>query len=291
MTGQDEIREYLDENGKKYTREALRAALLSAGHAEADVDAALADWTAAREAAQGFPEDRAQFRRWSGWFHLGALVAMVLVIVALKGVGQGGSIAIGTVVLAIALLVGWWLSSLIGRALLPRTGLLVALIVPLVSALILGGSCIGLMNAAIATPPRSGTVTLEITSPQTFSGSAPASCYTYGTGGAVQASGAISQVGSQSLGEIDGMTVTVSIGPFEPDGGAFYLTVDLTNQQPDGYRTYAVAADTQLDVQASSDNASGEVTFSNLSVSPGMNPTGESFDPLSGTVSWTCNVN
>jgi hypothetical protein len=275
MTEHDEIRQYLDANSSKYTREALRAALLSAGHAEADVDAALTEWSAAREAAHGSPADRATFRRWALGFHLAALVVMVLVVIALKGAGQGGTIFLGAAVLVIALLIGWWLSSLIGRALLPRTGVIVALLVPLISALILGGTCIGLMNAAIPTPPLSGGVTLAITSPQAFSGTGAASCYTYGTG-------TVSQVNSQPLGEMDGMTVTASIGS-PSDGTSVFLSIEFTSEQAGGYRLYTNNVDTDLQIDASSDGMSGQVTFANLAAEPGSEG-----EPLTGVLNWNC---
>jgi hypothetical protein len=280
MTQPDGIRRYLDENGSTYTTESMRKSLLDAGYAEADVDAALVEWRAARSGSEA---DQRTFRRWAVWLHLGALVTMVLVIVYLKGTDNSGSLLLGAAVLGVALLIGWWLSSLIGRSLLPRTGVTVALIVPLISALLLGGSCIGIMNAMIGTPPLHGTVDLEISSPEGFSASAPASCYTYG-------SGLVSSVVSDPLGEIDGMMVTVSINS-APDETAFSLIIEMTNSQPEGYRGYSNTADTDLQVEASSDGSSGHASFSNLKVSDGMNPTGETFEPLSGEVSWTCEEN
>jgi hypothetical protein len=280
MTQPDGIRRYLDDNGSTYTTEAIRKSLLEAGYAEADVNAALVEWRAARSGSEA---DQHTFRRWAVWFHLGALVVMVLVIVVLKGTDNSGSLLLGAAVLGVALLIGWWLSSLVGGALLPRTGVTVALIAPLISALVLGGTCIGLMNAIIGTPPLHGTADLEISSPEAFSGSAPASCYTYG-------SGFVSTVVSDPLGEIDGMTVTVSINP-TPDEVAFTLYVELTNAEAGGYRGYSNTADTDLQVEASSNGANGHAWFSNLQVSDGMNPTGETFEPLAGEVSWTCEEN
>ena len=67
--------------------------------------------------------------------------------------------------------VAHWLgsiSSLIGRALLPRAGVIVALIVPAISALVLGGTCFALLNTAVGTPPARGLSSLEILAPQAF---------------------------------------------------------------------------------------------------------------------------
>lgn len=277
MTQPDGIRRYLDENGATYTTEAMRKSLLEAGYAEADINAALAEWSAAREAKHASPEDQARFRRWALWFHLGALALMVLVVILLKGAGQGGVILLGAGILAVALLIGWYASSVVGRALLPRTGVVVALVVPLASALILGGTCIGLMNGVIPTPPLSGTVNLEISGPEAFSGSASADCYVYDN--------ETESLYSQPLGEIDGMTVTASL--FNPtDALLVSLTIELTNEQPGGFRVYSNKVDTDIQVVASSDGMSGEVSFTNMTADPDSEG-----EPLSGVVSWTCDGN
>lgn len=63
------------------------------------------------------------------WILLGATSASYAVFVA--------------IVLGIALLIGLGISGLIGRALLVR-GMAIALVVPLISALLLGGTCMAM---------------------------------------------------------------------------------------------------------------------------------------------------
>lgn len=138
-----ELDSYLREHGGRYTTEALRARLIAAGHDAADVDAALQETEAARVPLLS---DRRAFGRWALWLHVGALVGTIALVVVLNGMQALGLALIAAVVLALFLGLGWAVSSLVGRALLPRTGLLVALIFPLISALGLGGWCLSIMG-------------------------------------------------------------------------------------------------------------------------------------------------
>jgi type IV secretory pathway VirB2 component (pilin) len=199
-----EIKAYLDEHGATYTPEALRRALVDAGHDPATVDLALREWQANRAGSDHSKEDRRTFGRWAFALHLGALVAMFALVVLLKGTTAIGLAVIAAVVLGIALLIGWAISSLIGRALLPRVGLVIALVVPLISALALSGTCVALMNASIPTPPRNGSLHLQILPPRTFDRTGMAACYLREGGGGVE-------VNSQELGTLDGKGVGVNL--------------------------------------------------------------------------------
>ena len=170
------IKRYLDEHGATYTPEALRKGLLDAGYDPAEVDAALAEWTAAGGAGGRGAQARLTFGRWALWLHAAALVAVFVLLIALKGPAAIGTALLGCAVLAVALVIGWAISSMIGRALLPATGSLVALIVPALSALLLGGTCFALLSSAIGIPPRQGTVNLEIEAARAFQGSGSANC-------------------------------------------------------------------------------------------------------------------
>jgi hypothetical protein len=138
-----EIEAYLREHGARYTTEALRSRLVAAGHDPGEVDAALQETEVARAPLLS---DRQTFGRLALWLHVGALVVVVVLVVIINGVQALGLALIAAVVLALFLALGWAVSSLIGRALLPHTGLVVALIVPVVSALALGGWCLSIMG-------------------------------------------------------------------------------------------------------------------------------------------------
>jgi hypothetical protein len=200
-----EIQRYIDEHGATYTPQALRKGLVEAGHDPAAVDAALRAWAEAH-AGRGAPDGGRTFGRWAVRLHLAALAATFLLLIAIKGVGVAGTALIGVAVLAVALLIGWAISSRIGRALLPRTGVVVALIAPAISALLLGGTCFGLLNVAIPTPPRQGSVHLQIDAPLAFDRSGSASCYVQGTGSVL--------INSAELGTLDGRIVITQVNVF-----------------------------------------------------------------------------
>lgn len=156
----DEIRHYLDEHGTTYTPDALRGGLLTAGFDAAEVDAALQEWTSERARAAGGKDDRRNFGKWSLLIYLGALVVVFALTVLLNGTETGLAI-IGAVVLGFFLLVAWGASTLLGHLLVPRVGLGFALLVPLVFALGLGGTCLAIMDGMTPTPPTPGTVELR----------------------------------------------------------------------------------------------------------------------------------
>lgn len=278
------IRRYLDEHGATYTPEALRKGLLDAGYDPAEVDAALSGWSPAARSPDA--QARQTFGKWALWLHVGALVAVFVLLVALKGTTAIGSALFGCAVLGVFLVIGWAISSLIGRALLPGTGAVVALIVPAISAIVLGGSCFALLSSAIGTPPRDGTVHLEISEGLTFDGSGTAACYV--------ADGSV-QVNTQDLGAIDGRNVVAYIswypegdpGTAAPAGGTqIFISLDHTSES-DPMRAWSMSPDTQVVVDASPDGRVGTAEFQDLAPEV-ENPTDPAPEPISGTVSWDC---
>ena len=283
-----DIKRYLDEHGATYTREALRKGLLDAGYDPAEVDAALSGWNAAEA---GGPEAQARqtFGRWALWLHVGALVAVFVLLVALKGTSAIGLALLGCAVLAVAMLIGWAISSLIGRALLPGAGVIVALVVPAISAFVLAGTCFALISSSIGTAPRPGTVDLEILAPRAFDGSGSASCY-----GDPAIPGV--EVNSQPLGTLDSKNVIVSVSWYrndpnnpEPAGSADVRIYFEGIGEGQVAESFGVIFSTVLDVDAASDDLSGTITFEGLA----SEPTGEPGQPatpefISGSVSWTC---
>lgn len=287
-----EIKRYLDEHGATYTPEALRQGLLDAGYDAAEIDAALGAWQAERVAAQPDAEDRRTFGRWALWLHVGALVAMVVLLVVLRGPTAIGLALIAAVVLGIALLIGWVISSSIGRVLLPRTGPMIALIVPAISAIALGGSCFALMYGSIQPPPTVGTVQLEILAPRTFEGSGTASCYIgEGPRGI--------QVTSEALGTLDGRTVNTYISWYSNDPNipspaeSTTLSIILNPRTETGsVESFGTIFSTRLEVDVAADGLTGSVQFEGLAAEPGEAPEGAtpsaSPETISGSVSWTC---
>jgi hypothetical protein len=281
-----DIKRYLDEHGATYTPDALRKGLLEAGYEPAAIDAAIREWQARRINGSTTSDDRRRFGRGAVWLHLGALVATFVLLVLLKGTDAIGTVLLGVGVLAVAMLIGWAISSMIGRALLPGAGTTIALIAPAISAFALGGTCFALLNSTISAPPRAGTIDLEISAGLTFDGSGAADCY-LGEGNV--------QVTSHELGALEGRTVFAYI-TWYPEGdpgkpgpvGGTQVSISLnSSSETDRPQSWSMSPDTQMVVDASAAGLSGTAEFDNLA--PELeNPTDPVREPISGSVSWTC---
>lgn len=288
-----EIKRYLDEHAATYTPEALRKGLLDAGYDPAEVDAEVQAWQAERAGPQPDAEGRRTFGRWAIGLHAAAVVAVFVLLVALKGTDAIGLALLGCAVLSVALLIGWAISSFIGRMLLPGTGAVVALIVPAISALALGGSCFALISSAIGTPPRDGTVHLEILAPRPFEGDGSAFCY-------VASGSAGVDVNSQELGTLDGKTVSIYLSWYPTDSGvprpaeSASLSIILNpTSETDAPESYTTIFSTQFEVDAAEDSLSGTILFEGLVQerleAPEVHtPPPTNLDPISGSVSWAC---
>lgn len=278
-----EIERYLDEHGATYTPEALRKGLLEAGHDPDVIDSAIREWQARRTGGIG-SDDVRTFGRWAILLHLGALVATFVVLLFLKGVGQAGVLLVGVGVLAVAMLIGWAISSMIGRALLGG-GTTIALIVPAISALLLGGSCFAMLNSVISAPPREGTLALEVSVPFSFDGSGAADCYV--------GDGTV-QVNSQDLGTLEGRAVSAYVSWYPDDPGApgpaggTQISISLgPNAERDMPVSWSMSPDTQLVVEASADGLIGTAEFEDLAPESEF-PSSTDPEPISGSVTWTC---
>ena len=143
-----EIETYLREYGDKYTTAALRSQLIEAGHTPEEVDAALSEWSSARAGPADSQELRGRFWRWAWGLHVAAWALLAIWLFTLPEQelrGVGGAVIV-LVFLAITLPIGLGISGRIGRSMVNRTGLAVALIVPAVSAILLAGACFGLLG-------------------------------------------------------------------------------------------------------------------------------------------------
>lgn len=141
-----EIEAYLQSNGARYTTKALRQQLIHAGHDAAEVDAALQETEAAR--APQFAVTRALRSRFWRWVFLLNAVTLALVVAWVSVRGNGTWAVAVAVILGIFLLLGLGIAGLIGRAFLGR-GLAVALIAPIIFAIVLGGICAAGMSGPV----------------------------------------------------------------------------------------------------------------------------------------------
>jgi hypothetical protein len=141
-----EIEAYLRKNGAKYTTKALRLQLHRAGYDPAEVDGALQETEVAR-ASQLAETQLLRTRFWTSAL-LVNVVALALVIAWVAIRGNGGFVPLVAVILGIFLLIGMGISGLIGRAFLKR-GMGVALIAPIIFAVVLGGTCAAVMSGRV----------------------------------------------------------------------------------------------------------------------------------------------
>jgi hypothetical protein len=139
-----EIKSYLDAHGDD-PRPAIRQALLAEGHSPEELDDAFAEWDRSTVSADPVAR-RATFDRLAAIFHLVGLgwVAYWLLILPDK-IAEGRALT-ALLVVGMALVVAWLISTFIGRWLLPRTGLAVALIVPALTALVVTFGMFNLMG-------------------------------------------------------------------------------------------------------------------------------------------------
>jgi hypothetical protein len=294
-----EIKRYLDENGARYTSEALRNALLQVGHDPAEVDAALQEWQSEHTGAFVGEETRRRFRRWTIWLHLGALIVVFVLLVILSGAQPSGitNAALVTGILGVVLLVGWYISWLIGRSLLPRTGIAIALIIPLISAIGLGGSCLALVGGIspgpASQPGTAGSMKLHLEPPVSFDGAGGATCYgKQGVAG--------SSVSAGELGTLDGAIVSVTVevlpGGAAPDaalpsgnGQTVNVAITLFGGTKDApSRGWFIGPETQISTDIAADGLSGNVIFKDLMPAETGDPNAPVGQPISGSVSWSC---
>jgi len=197
------------------------------------------------------------------------------------------------VVLGIVMLLGLGISGTIGSAFLPGRGLLFALAVPVVVALILGGTCFAVMQ------PRSGTgmepstrypgsMTLRIDAPVAFTGSGPATCETLTD---------LFSVTANDLGSMGDLPVNVSInGTGSPlvqaSDGSRTAVVNIGFVDKAAGFAYAFGNESLKDglQMEPTEGASGAITFHGLAqFVTGASPL-EGQDAISGTVTWICDL-
>jgi len=281
------IADYIARNQGRYTREAIRQQLIDAGHDPADIDATWAildtpdpDETAV--AGEGF---------WPRFFLflVGLNVAVFLVVALTTGMfvnlaGGGGALAgIFAVALGIGALIAWGIVAAVGPAKLGRTtAIVIGAVIPVVFALLIGGSCFALASAIGPPPPPpiTGEMELEITEPFTLQASGLANCQP-------SAENIGYSVYADRLGQIDGNPVYVVVDSYDEAPGRRSTNVSISAQSNDAEpRSWFSTPETSLEADAAADGLSGTVTFEGLS--PGEQFPGRPSDTLSGTIRWSC---
>jgi len=290
------IADFIRDNRQRYTREAIRQQLIEAGHDPVEIEAT---W-AALDAPD--PDATAGEGFWGRfWLFLAGLnIGVFLLVFLLTGMWNSSVLA---VVFAIALIIGalmaWGTVAATGPAKLGRTtALVIGGVIPLVFALLIGGSCYALAGAIPPPPPpaASGVMELHIDPPLSFDGSGRATCQPYSGGDGFSIFG-------ESLGLVDGRMLTASFESFgtavEPEGGPapapapgsnanvnLYVSLHPT-AEVDPPRDWFIIPESQVEIDAASDVFSGTVIFDGLGTPPDAGA-GDPGDLISGTLSWTC---
>ena len=276
------IDDYIRENDAQYTRAAIREQLIAAGHDPGAVEEALERLMAgpAPVATKG-----RRFWLWVLGLHVAPLAIIGLWALAIGSLAANlGLLAI----LAVVLLIGVGISGLVSGGAREGRGLAIALVLPAVSALLIGGSCLALTGSyLLREPPRTGVLKVHIDDPLSFDGSGTAMCQNFGgaNGFTVWATG----VGTLS-GRIVGVSLSGVPGAVASSqaAGASSLSVDLTpNSGTERPTSYSTIFSTRIELEASRDGRSGTMRFEGLEPGVGEEPR-PSAEPISGTITWTC---
>lgn len=285
------IADFIARNHGKYTQEAIRQQLIEAGHDPADIDATWAalftpDPDETSVAGEGF---------WPRFFLflVGLNVAVFLVVASSTGMlenlgGGGGALAgIFAVALGVGALIAWGIVAAVGPAKLGRTtAIIIGAVIPLVFAILVGGSCFALASAIGPPPPPPVNGELEITidGPTSFQASGPATCQP------TRDSIGFSVYGSD-IGQLDGAPLYVGVDAYEESPGDLITSVSMQalGATETEYREWFTSPETEVTADVSADGLSGTVTFSRLTEGfPEGPPPGAAADALSGTIRWSC---
>jgi hypothetical protein len=292
------IADYIRQHRYRYTRDAIRQRLAEAGYEPPDIDAT---WAAleAETSDSGTAGSPRFWRYFWGWVAATYLLAFVVVVIATGLLTRGGmtfAALVYAVALGIALLAAWGIVAATRPAQRSRgTALAIGGVIPLVFALLVGGSCYGLIGTP-PTPPRSGLMELHLEPPHAFEGSGAAICQ------AVTGGGTGFGARAENLGMLGGSQVSASIDAFggvpkAPDAplpsGPFdqvsvYITlVPVSGNEPEAAYSNFAGSGLELDVSAA--GLVGTVTFRELSPQPvGANGEPAGQDSVSGSISWHC---
>jgi hypothetical protein len=288
-----EIQSYLEEHGARYTPEALRQALLDGGFEPAEVEAALREWDARAVQAGVRTDDRRRLWVFTVGVHVAVLLAIGALSLAIGSWAELGGLAIG--ILAVVLAVGVGLSGAVGRAALRRNTLMIAMVVPVVSALLIGGSCLAFGGSVLfqrpLPPPTFGTLELRIQPPIDFQGSGVAMCQIYRDRLGFSAS-------AEDVGVLHGGRVSVSIDASGPSDGAspppsaqwqeYSLLINSVPLEEGAEPLeYTTTPDSRVELRAAPDGRSGTLDFRGLQPLRGGAPA-PGFEPISGTITWRC---
>jgi hypothetical protein len=289
------IADYIREHRSKLTREAITRQLVEAGHDRQSIEDT---WTALDTPD---PDDVAGEPFWGRWFLI--LIGINVAVILLVGLATGalfvperiGLLGILAVALVIGALISWGLVAATGPAKMGRTtATVIGVAIPLVVALLLGGTCYALLRG-MGPVPETGTLELTVEGSVELSGSGSATCYIY-EGGAFSV---FAQLDDRAY-------TTVDVSAYPPDGGpptgdvATLMIQSDASDAPEqilGWSNHAGQA--RLASEVAGGGLSGTLTFTDLPSDLGAVPAEPdgpapapgapvAADPISGEITWTC---
>jgi hypothetical protein len=289
------IAEYISANRGKLTREAINEQLLEAGYQREAIDAT---WAALDTPD---PDDKAGEGFWGRfWIYLIGLnvVALLLVSIATQMIPNAtGIAAILGVALAIGAVIALGIVAVTRPTRLGRgTAIAIGGIVPLIFTFLIAGSCYALMSSFGPLPPPalSGTLTVQVDPPLELEATGPAGCQrppegetyfnVYTTSPITSSQGPVSvyidAFASTPGGELD---PTVSINFGDPEQG------------PEGTVDYYSGTNGSgvVQLEPGSSATSGSLSFEGMLPAEAFDEQGNPIDrsdadPISGTISWSC---
>ena len=286
------IVDYIQRHRARYTREALRAALLRDGFNDAEIE----DAFRAVESGQVPPPARLSGRVWL------YLIGLIVVLYGLTLLGfalaPGGPFI--AAILAVPLLVAAGISVLVAAlnrsaALGVTSGLVTVFVVPVALWFLIAGSCLALTAPLIFSEPPpptyAGTLEIEIDPPLAFEGSGQAFC-------TIHPEGQGFNVYSEGLGTLEGMQVSVSIDRYEgsdapgapaPGSVAPGVLVSLVPADTGEPVTYHYAPESRADLEVEGQGLAGRVEFRDLLLgSEGLGVRPGIPESISGLINWRC---
>jgi hypothetical protein len=281
------IADFIREHRNTLTREAITQQLLEAGYTRESIDAT---WAVLDTPD---PDDTAGEGFWRRWLLI--VVGINLAVLLLVGVTteslfadeRRGLLLILAAALGVGGLISYGVVAAVGPSRVGRTtATVIGVTIPLLFALLIGGSCYALL-ASLGPVPRSGTLDLEVDGRPDMSGSGIATCH---SGGPTDYS---------VFGQLDQAAfTTVDLSAFAPDGSApdgSVQSLSIGTQagaQPEqviGYSNFTGSATLESEVRR--DGLEGSVTFTDLQSDLAQEPVeggGEPPAPISGTATWSC---
>jgi hypothetical protein len=284
------IADYIRANRDRYTREAIRQQLIDAGYDPVVIDGTWAILDTPD------PDDVAGEGFWRRFALILIGVNVVIFIVVGLLTGMLGNVAasavlliIFAIVLGIGALIAWGIVALTGPARMsPTTATIIGSAIPVLVALLIGGSCYALAGAIGPPPPPpiSGQMHVQLGEPLNVDETIEAQCQPSGRpelGFSVYA----------NLPGPQGRQLDISINVYPESPGADPQPMVFISAAPRSETDPGMAWTNEFGpggsgLDATLEGLNGEIRFTELAGAPMEGPEASTPEQLSGVLTWTC---